>query len=44
MRGCGTDSQQLCYLLQQDVVIPRALGGLDTHRPSVITSNGWDGL
>lgn len=45
MRGCGTDSQQLCYLLQQDTVRSRALSGLDTYRPPIlIKSNGWAGV
>lgn len=45
MKGRDTASQQLCYLLQQDVVTSRGVSGLDTHRPTVvIKSNGWVGV
>jgi len=45
MKSRDTDSQKLCYLLQQDVVTFRGISGLDTYRPTVvIKSNGWVGV
>lgn len=45
MKSRDTDSQQLCYLLQEDVVTSGGVSGLDTYRPTVvIKSNGWVGV